>query len=329
MRFLAAFFISYLFQLGIIWFSHKKKVFLDDQAKRQKVHKKAVPRIGGLGVFIASFAVMGDTLGQKLILASVPAFMAGFFEDLISNISPRVRLAIMLFSAVLGMHLMGNIVWDFEFAIMPWFIAIPFTLLMVVGITNALNIIDGLNGLASGFSIIVLTAFALTAYFLEDRELAAFFCFFIFPTLAFFVLNFPRAYIFLGDSGSYFLGFILVQCGIILINRHPEISSYFAFLVLFYPLWEVLFSMYRRKFLKSAPAMAPDKLHLHTLLYKRTLLANPAATALILFMIGLLCALGLMRVKETIIQVLLVFGFMTFYLYAYWSLVSFRTITKA
>lgn len=329
MKLLAAFFISYLFHLGIIWFSRKKRLFLDDQEKRQKVHTRIVPRIGGLGILLASALVIDDPFGRKLLIAAIPAFLAGFFEDLISGISPKIRLGVIMLSGVLAIGLLGSVVNDFEFALIPWPVAALFTLIMIAGITNAINIIDGLNGLASGFSILVLVFFSIAAYTVGDAELAVLFCKIGLATLAFFLLNFPRPYIFLGDSGAYFLGFTLVVSGIALISRNPAISSYFPFLMLFYPVWEVLFSMHRR-YRKGVSVMSPDRLHFHTLLFKRTALSNSSSTALLLAANGLLCGLGLLFLKQSLVQVALVLAFIGIYTSAYRSLVRFKTrrVTK-
>ncbi len=329
MNLLAAFFISYFFHLGIIWFSKKKGLFLDDQEKRQKVHTRIVPRIGGLGILLALVCVVDDSLGRKMLIAAMPAFLAGFFEDLLSNISPKIRLAVISLSGVLAIGLLNAVVVDFEFAQIPWSLAAVFTLLMISGITNAINIIDGLNGLASGFSILALVFFSIAAYSSGDPVLALLFCKFGLATLAFFVLNFPKPYIFLGDSGAYLLGFLLVVSGVILISHNPSVSSYFPFLVLFYPVFEVLFSMHRR-YRKGVPMMSPDKLHFHTLLFKRTALSNSASTALILAANGILCGLGLLFLKQTWVQVALVLSFVGIYTSAYRSLVRFKTrrVTK-
>jgi len=321
---LAAFFISYFFHLGIIWFSKKKRLFLDDQEKRQKVHTRIVPRIGGLGIFLACVLVVDDPFGRKLLIAAVPAFLAGFFEDLLSNISPKIRLAVISLSGVLAIALLNAVVIDFEFAQIPWPLAAAFTLLMISGITNAINIIDGLNGLASGFSILALVFFSLAAYTAGDSSLALLFCKFGLATLAFFVLNFPKPYIFLGDSGAYLLGFTVVISGISLIMRNPAISSYFPFLVLFYPVFEVLFSMHRR-YRKGVPMMSPDKLHFHTLLFKRTALSNSASTALLLAANGILCVIGLLFLRQSWVQIALVLAFIGIYTSAYRSLVRFKT----
>lgn len=323
-----AFVFSYGFNLAIIWLAHKGHLFLDDQEKPQRVHKEAVPRIGGLGIFIASLLMIRHPLGGKLVLSAVPAFLAGFFEDLIAGISPRVRLVIMTFSAVLGIHLLGAAVNDLEAFRIPLFLTVPLTLLLVVGATNAVNIIDGLNGLASGFCLIALAAFAVAAHWSGDSDLSYILPRLILPVLGFFVLNYPRAQIFLGDSGAYFLGFVTVEAGLLLIHRNPGVSKFFPLFIMFYPIWEVLFSIYRRRFYKKLHATAADRLHLHTLLFKRTNFGNPAASTMILVFVGVLSLFGLALFNSTLPQLLGIGMLISFYSLGYIVLISFRVRTK-
>jgi UDP-N-acetylmuramyl pentapeptide phosphotransferase/UDP-N-acetylglucosamine-1-phosphate transferase len=87
--------------------------------------------------------------------------------------------------------------------------------------------------------------------------------------LGFFVWNFPSGLIFLGDGGAYFLGFYLAEIGILLIARNAEVSPLFPLMVCVYPVFETLFSMYRRKVIRAVPTGLPDGIHLHSLIYRR------------------------------------------------------------
>ncbi len=323
-----AFGLSYGLGLVIIWLARKGKFFLDDKEKSHGVHKEVVPRIGGLGIFLASLLLLRDPLGGKIVLAGVPAFLAGFFEDLISGIAPRVRLTIMTFSAILGVQLLGATVNDLEAFRIPYFLTVPLTLFLMVGVTNAINIIDGLNGLASGFCSIALIVFAVAGHWSGDTDFALVLSRLIFPIMGFFVLNYPRAQMFLGDSGAYFLGFVTVQAGLLLIHRNPEISRFFPLLVLFYPIWEVLFSIFRRRFYKKFHATAADRLHLHTLLYKRTNFSNPMAASLILIGVGILSLFGLALFHRSLPQLIGIGILVFFYHTIYKILVSFQVKTK-
>jgi UDP-N-acetylmuramyl pentapeptide phosphotransferase/UDP-N-acetylglucosamine-1-phosphate transferase len=89
--------------------------------------------------------------------------------------------------------------------------------------------------------------------------------------LGFFVWNYPAGLIFLGDGGAYFLGFFVSVLGILLLNRNPQVSPLFPLLMMIYPVFETLFSMYRRRIVKGRPVGMPDGVHLHSLIYRRLL----------------------------------------------------------
>ena len=151
---------------------------------------------------------------------------------------------------------------------MPHLIGLFFTTFALVGVSNAINIIDGFNGLASGVCLLILSGIMYVAYDVKDVEI--FYCALVlfFGILGFFVCNFPLGKIFLGDGGAYFLGFILGMLLVLLTQRHTEsVSAFFGLSIMVYPVWEVVFSIWRRKRLRRN-ATSPDDLHLHTLIFK-------------------------------------------------------------
>jgi UDP-N-acetylmuramyl pentapeptide phosphotransferase/UDP-N-acetylglucosamine-1-phosphate transferase len=89
--------------------------------------------------------------------------------------------------------------------------------------------------------------------------------------LGFFVWNFPAGLIFLGDGGAYFLGFYLAELSVLLLVRNPGVSPLFPLTLVIYPVFETVFSMYRRKWLQGRPVGMPDGVHLHSLIYRRLL----------------------------------------------------------
>jgi len=205
-----------LSQYGVIFLTQKTCWCVDkvDVEKPQKFHLKNTSRCGGLGIFLGSLALITfDDLGLKLLVASIPAFLAGFCEDFHRKISPKVRMLIVSLAVILGMILLKTIIWDIgyfrAYFKLPFFIAIPFTIFCVVGVTNAINIIDGLNGLASGISMISLLCFAFVVYKVGDFQLLQIIVVLIFAIVGFFIWNFPKGKIFLDDGGAYFLGFFL------------------------------------------------------------------------------------------------------------------------
>jgi UDP-N-acetylmuramyl pentapeptide phosphotransferase/UDP-N-acetylglucosamine-1-phosphate transferase len=111
--------------------------------------------------------------------------------------------------------------------------------------------------------------FAYVAYQVGDIPLALWALAGVGAALGFFVWNFPGGLIFLGDGGAYFLGFYLAEIGILLIARNPEVSPLFPLMVCIYPVFETIFSIYRRKIVRDVPPGLPDGIHLHSLIYRR------------------------------------------------------------
>ncbi|MFN7130403.1 MAG: glycosyltransferase family 4 protein, partial [Brevundimonas sp.] len=112
---------------------------------------------------------------------------------------------------------------------------------------NAVNIIDGFNGLAAATSMLMFAAFGYVAWALRDPFIVQVCLAMIGALAGFFVWNYPRGRIFLGDGGAYLVGFVLAEVAVLLVVRHPQVSPWFCFLVCAYPVTETLFSIYRRR----------------------------------------------------------------------------------
>jgi UDP-N-acetylmuramyl pentapeptide phosphotransferase/UDP-N-acetylglucosamine-1-phosphate transferase len=143
-----------------------------------------------------------------------------------------------------------------------------FTAFAVGGVANSINIIDGFNGLASTTSALAFVSFALIAYQVGDSQLAAISLVLAACVWGFFWVNWPFGKIFLGDGGSYFVGFSLAWLAVMLIERNPQVSAFAAMLICVHPITEVLFSVYRRKIKKLHPGH-PDRMHFHSLIKQR------------------------------------------------------------
>lgn len=252
----------------------------------QKFHTKPTPRIGGIAVAIgvlAGFAASSHdaaaaekrTILSAILLAGMPAFIFGLLEDLTKRVSVRTRLLATMASGVLGWGITGIALTHIGVPGLDWllgftFFSVLFTAFAVGGVANAINIIDGFNGLTAGVSLIMLTAFGLIARQVGDIALA-FTCLVIAAAVAgFFVINWPRGKIFLGDGGAYFLGFALAWIAVLLPERNPSVSPWSSLLICSYPITEVAFSIYRRRFLREGyPATQPDAVHLHSLVNRR------------------------------------------------------------
>lgn len=253
---------------------------MDSSFGVQKIHLEATPRIGGvaialslvLGWFVASSSVQA-ILGVMLV-AGIPAFAFGLLEDVTKKVSVLHRLLATTFSGVLAWYLTGIAMQNTGFAPVDWFLqfmplAVLFTAFAVGGIANAVNIIDGFNGLASGAVTIMLCALGLIALNVNDSALATV-CFVVAACAAGFgAVNWPLGKIFLGDGGAYLLGFLLAWLAVLLPMRNPQINAWTSLVVCLYPVLEVLFSVLRRRRREGHQPGQPDKVHMHHLVHRR------------------------------------------------------------
>jgi UDP-GlcNAc:undecaprenyl-phosphate GlcNAc-1-phosphate transferase len=267
------------------------------EAGPQKFHAQPTPRIGGfglaVGLFISGAALLARELGTSgeqfgyLLLASLPAFLGGITEDVTKNVGVLARLALTMLAAAFGVWLLGAVIprldvpgFDTLLTWMPF--AIAFTIFAAGGVVNAINIIDGYNGLAAGHAVIVLAAMACVSAWVGDGFLFTSALAMIGALLGFLFWNYPGGKIFLGDGGAYLLGFWLAELSVLIVARHPEVSPWFPMLLLVYPIFETLFSMYRRKVVLGLSPGQPDRMHLHQVIYMRltqgrTDLSDPAS----------------------------------------------------
>jgi UDP-N-acetylmuramyl pentapeptide phosphotransferase/UDP-N-acetylglucosamine-1-phosphate transferase len=286
---LQLFILAFAVSLGIgyltLRFEHLHQRFSGDNASAgsHKVHRQAVSRIGGLSIFIGWMAalVAGVYSGQLeagmatiWLLCLLPAFVGGLTEDLTKRVKPMLRVLACVISAALAYWLLGASVSRIDVVGLDVLLGIPvvalvFTCFAVAGVAHAINIIDGLNGLASGVCLIALLALAYVAFQVSDWEILLMSGVGVGAILGFRVWNYPSGRIFCGDGGAYFLGGYVAIISALLVNRHDAVAAWFPLLLVLYPVWETLFSAYRRRVLRGRPASVADKLHLHTLFYKR------------------------------------------------------------
>jgi UDP-N-acetylmuramyl pentapeptide phosphotransferase/UDP-N-acetylglucosamine-1-phosphate transferase len=283
--FLLSFSVALALGYLILRFEHLHRRFSDDVAWRgsHKVHAAAVSRIGGLSIFLGWFVgLVANGLESNLAQPNVafwamcllPAFAGGLAEDLTKRVSAGVRLLAAFSSAALGYILLDAAVlrvdvYGFDALLQISALSFLFTVLAVGGVAHAINIIDGLNGLASGVCLVALLAVGYVAFQLADWELVLMCGLGAGAILGFRVWNYPSGRLFCGDGGAYFLGAYVAILSALLVHRHPQVSAWFPLLLMLYPVWETLFSAYRRRVLGGRPASAPDKLHMHTLFYRR------------------------------------------------------------
>ena len=316
----------------------------------QKFHRRPVPRVGGVGVLIAmlSGALLAQWMNSPLsasiwlfLACALPAFGAGLAEDLTKKVSPAKRLWATAASAALGAWCLDALIRRTDIPGVDLLVSMPIgaialTLLVVSGVANAVNIIDGFNGLAAMCALIMLLALAYVGLQLNDRLVVTVALIAAGATLGFFVWNFPAGLIFLGDGGAYLLGFVIAELGVLTIARHSTVSPLFPLLLCAYPIFETVFTMYRRK-LKGGSPSHPDGIHLHTLIHRRlvrpllgeapesSLRARNSMTSPYLW---LLCSLSVIPAmlwfSSTAVLACFIVLFMVSYTALYWSIVRFK-----
>ena len=258
------------------WHGH---LSMDSEEGVQKFHTEPTPRVGGIAIaagIVAGYLLAPPdrkTLLGPLILAGIPAFAFGLLEDVTKRVSVRTRLLATMGCGVLGWAITGYSITGADLPGLDWLLgftafSVLFTAFAVGGIANAINIVDGFNGLAAGTVIIILTAFGVMTTALGDHDLALVCLILAGAVVGFLLVNWPLGKIFLGDGGAYFVGFALAWLAVLILNRHPEVSAWAPMLVCGFPILEVLFSIVRRRRRHLSPG-DPDRLHLHSLVKRR------------------------------------------------------------
>ncbi len=245
----------------------------------QKFHTNPTPRVGGLpivvGLSVAWFISTAEIqhILTPILIAGLPAFLFGLAEDITKRVGVLARLLATMASGLLAWWLtdysLSRIdVWGLDWLLKYTLVSVVFTSFAVSGVANAINIIDGFNGLASTMATLAFTGFAVIAWSVGDATLASVAIILAACILGFFWVNWPFGKLFLGDGGSYFVGFALSWVAVLLIERNPSVSPFAALLVCIHPVSEVLLSIFRRKLKKLNPGH-PDRLHFHSIIKQR------------------------------------------------------------
>lgn len=275
----------------------------EDLKAVQSAHTKPTLRVGGLGilagVLTGTLVLSADadllSYAALLLLSAIPLILAGFAEDVGLHVAPKLRLGAIAISALLCavflpavLSRLGLPLVDELLALYP--AALFFTVFAASGVTNAFNLIDGLNGLASFTAITTAVSLSALALIGGLGHLQTFYAMFAVVTFGFFILNYPVGKLFLGDGGAYLLGHCLVWGGITLSKELAGLSAFAILLIFFWPIADTALAIWRRVQLSSPPDR-PDRLHFHQLVMRfleirflgrnRRRLANPLATLLI------------------------------------------------
>ncbi len=335
----AAFVVTLLATGFVRYFSMMHNFGHDKDEGVQKFHTQTTSRLGGMGLivgFFASIAFAVKTMSEVaslsgwLLIASIPVFAGGLIEDLTHRVSPGTRLVLAMASALFVLFVLDvgvsrtDIGW-IDYLLQIQLIFFGLTVLVVSGFINATNIIDGFHGLASGTMALVLLGLAALAHQAADWVMVNL-CLITFAVvMGFFFWNWPLGKIFLGDAGAYILGFWVIELGLLIVNRCTNFSPMAPLLVGFYPIVETLFSMYRRKFVRSHPMGHPDSLHLHTLLFRRVVGCNWRVAPYLWALTIVNVAVAYEFADNTNALLSFMFVFTAFYVLLYTKLVRFET----
>jgi UDP-N-acetylmuramyl pentapeptide phosphotransferase/UDP-N-acetylglucosamine-1-phosphate transferase len=269
--------VSFLLAQALVLSAHKHgHLTMDLPVGVQKFHSSPTPRVGGIPIYIAMTAawillpgIAERKLLGTILLAGMPALFIGLVEDVTKRVSVRTRLLVTMGSGALaalltGVGLTRVDVPPMDLLLAVWPIAILFTAFAVGGVANAINIIDGFHGLASGTVIISTLGLSLIAFSVGDSSLAVVAIVVAAAMAGFWLVNFPWGKLFLGDGGAYFSGFALAWLAVELLARNHQVSPWASVLLCGYPTVEVLYSVIRRRRQRRSPGEA-DRHHLHSL----------------------------------------------------------------
>ena len=268
-------FIVSIFSFIFIKFliANSNKFHLLDIPNERSHHCSVIPRGAGIG-FVISFFLTTSFFHFDLILqywyiyvAITIVFAIGVVDDRY-EVSAKLKF-IAIFIATFLLWLNGLTIdtigtWFGYEVTLPMWLALPFSMFALAGFTNALNLIDGLDGLAGSVSVVIITFFFFIGYTHHDTLMMSISLFTIASLLGFLVLNWNPAKIFMGDSGSLTLGFIISVLSLLSLKYiHPIVVIYLAAL----PILDTLVVMIRRIRRGKSP-FSPDKTHIHHILVK-------------------------------------------------------------
>jgi len=290
-----AFIVSYILTPYMAHVGKKQNML--DMPGHRKIHEEAIPNLGGIVIFFGFllsllFVVQIEGQVKALLIGGVIILLLGVVDD-IADISPKYKFVIQMIPALIVIIYNNALINSFivnqlkSFDLLGYLLY-PILIFWIVGVTNSINLIDGLDGLACGVSLIALATFLilglkqnLEALNLISIALAG-------SMLAFLRFNFYPAKIFLGDSGSTFAGFILATIGALwALNSGTAFFIFIPIIILALPIFDTLFAIWRR-YRGHRPIFQADKGHLHHRLLARGI--SHKNVVLILWGISAICS---------------------------------------
>jgi UDP-GlcNAc:undecaprenyl-phosphate GlcNAc-1-phosphate transferase len=255
----------------------------------RSLHALPIPKTGGIAIYFAFalpviwLASKGHPLIFSMILAASIVLLVGFLDDLI-GISPASKMA---GQALAGLVLIGS---GIKIGILPDVISIPLTLFWLVGVTNAVNLLDGMDGMAAGVSAIAASFFMFLAVRSGEIPIALVSVALAGACLGFLRFNFHKASVFMGDTGSMFLGFVLASLGVMSTFKSGHALQLFApVIVLGIPVFDTSLAVLRRLW-KRRPLFTADCDHFYEWLCKQQVMGY---RSIVVMTYGICLILGL------------------------------------
>ncbi|MCD6570427.1 MAG: undecaprenyl/decaprenyl-phosphate alpha-N-acetylglucosaminyl 1-phosphate transferase [Deltaproteobacteria bacterium] len=296
-----------------------RRVNLVDIPDSRKIHKGLIPRIGGVGIVIGAvvpiwiWVPMADEF-RAFLSGVVILLIFGFLDDLI-GLSYKKKLLGQVLAAGVTMA-MGHVfiinlgVWTSGEIILPYYLALPLTFFFILGITNAINLADGLDGLAGGLCVFIFLSLALLAYLDGSSSIMVCCLGIVGALLAFLRYNSFPAAVFMGDTGSQFLGFsAAVLCIYLTQSQSTAIARTLPLIILGLPIMDTLTVMGERIMQGGSPFKADTK-HFHYQLL-RIGLSQKDAVVMIYLVQALMCLLSIQFRYYTELWIILTYSSFT------------------
>jgi len=270
--FLVAFFATSFVTPIAIRMAFRLKII--DAPNERKVHKYSKPRVGGVAMFAVYFLLLlsldlSFSTTKALLVGSVLITFFGFLDDLfgiraMAKLIFQIMVALITASDNFGFGIkIESVRLLSDFTLELGVFAVPITIIWIVAVMNAVNLIDGLDGLAAGISAIASFTMGICAIIFGQIQIALIFFILLGVILGFLRYNFNPAKLFMGDAGSLFLGYNLAVLSVLAIWNTPRVFVFtIPILLLGIPFYDVLTSIFRR-WKNKKPIFSADGNHIH------------------------------------------------------------------
>ena len=250
----------------IMKYGYKISFIKKDQP--QNIHQGNISRLSGLIIIILFFiyVIHSQILSLSFLSISFMVLIPALLEDFGFHLKPLIRLSLILLGCLL-LVINLNYLPPFDLSFLNivfnnFYFQIVFYTLALATVINGQNIIDGTNGLSASTGIIIFICIGYLGLEINNLEIIQIAIFIVILLISFLLFNFPFGKIFLGDAGSYFIGLLGGYLIIEIFATNPQLPTWSAVIILFYPSLEVIFSYFRKIYSHQSPFL-PDNKHLH------------------------------------------------------------------